>query len=640
MRHAHANARAPVLLCFVLTLLAACRIAQAETFRYHRVLKSDAGWVRLTLPNDVLQACRQDLGDLRVYAGDTEVPYAAQESLLPAARVLEFRNVESRPGQETTASLDRGEHPPAIDALELSLSAGAPFLKPIVVESSTDGLTFNGVAQGSIFRTAATRNLVIGFAANDRRYLRIRLDDRLSAPVQPVSAAIHLATIETPLQSYRLVPSPTAGSDTSSDTYAVELPAANLDVVSLGVDTTEKTFSRNVRVYELLLFRDEVSRRLVTEGPLSRSPTGNTPVTLQVNSRVGRRLELEVERLARTLPVEQFVVWVRPRVLVFDAPAGPLELAYGSSTVASARYDVARALSAGPPTTWGVATLDRPVREQPGTDTKGPPRRGQRLDLKAWERRQPVILPNQGSLGFLDLSEAVTHHLSSVRIVDQTGVQVPYVLEAEVRHTSFSLAHRVATEGSHTRLTITGLDPESWIEGVGLVARAPEYFERSVDITEIDPDTQGRHAKRTLGRANWKRAPGEPPAEQWISIERPHATEIELDIDNGDDAPISIAEVFGRLAVRRIDFEFSPTEHLSLYWRNPQASPPRYDLTMIADRLFSSPAQRVRLGTLEQTRPASPTIPKWFWAATIAAGLIVALVLARALLGSPAGTKN
>lgn len=623
------------LLCLVAALASAHGTAQAEGFRYRQPLKADTGWVRLTLPNEVLQECRPDLGDLRVLAGSNEVPYALEEELVPASQVLEFRNVESHVGRETTALLDRGEHAAASDWLELSIASSTAFLKPVVVESSQDGVSFARVAQGSVFRTPAVSNLRIGFAPNDRRYLRVQLDDRSSAPIQPVSAALHLSRNETPLQSYRLAAKPTAGPDVSFDTYAVELPAANLHVASLDIETGESAFARTVRAYDLLLFRDELSRRLISEGLLSRSPTGSTPVALQLNANVGRRLEIEVEHLGNRLPVQGVTVLARPRVLLFNAPTGALQLAYGQSTAAAPRYDIATALRAGPPPTWGTATLAGGAIDQPNASESLRPRRGQRLDVTSWERRQPVSLPSHGTLAYLDLGGPVVSHLASVRIVDGSGAQVPYLVESDFRHTSLRLQHRIAHQGAHTKITISGLDPDAWVEAVGFSAVAPEYFERSLEINEVDPNTRGRKAKRQLGRAVWKRAPGEARSEFWIPIEKPHASEIELDIDNGDDAALAITSVLGRLAIKRVDFEFSPKEQLSLFWRNPQASPPRYDLPLIANRVFSSPALPASLGPLELTHPVSPAIPKWFWAAAIVAGLIIALVLARAMMSNP-----
>jgi len=621
-----------VAVGLLLVILGTHRIAEAQaTYRYRRTISAEPGWVRLTIPNEVLQECRQDLGDLRIFSGTSEVPYAQERAIEPAAETLKFSNVESLLGQETTGLLDRGEHPAACDSLDLLLAGEAAFLKPVVLESSQDGVVFRRIAQGSVFRTASASQLTIGFAPNDRRFLRLRLDDHSSAPVQPVSATVHLARSDVPLHSYPVVPKPLTASGAGIDVYSLELPSANLDLVSIGIATDEKAFARNVWVYELLLFRGELSRRLISEGTVTRAPTAN-PVPLPVNSTVGRRLEVEIERLGTTLPVRHFELWVRPRVLVFYAPAGALELAYGSSTAKPPGYDLARAFSTGQPTAWGVATLGASASLQPSTESTTIPRRGGLLDLTGWERRQALILPPEGSLAYLELSGAITRHLASVRIVDETGAQVPYIVESDLRHTDVPLKHRTTLHGSQANVRITGFDPEAGIDAIGLVASAPEYFERSIEVTEGDPEARAGRDRRLLGRAIWKRTPEAREPEFWIPIEAPRTNQLDLEIENGDDAPIVLAKVAARSVAKRIDFEFSPKENLTLYWRNPGASAPRYDLTLIAHRVVSSPAVAASLGRLEVIYPAPAPLPKWFWTAVVVAGLVVALVLVRVIL--------
>jgi hypothetical protein len=230
--------------------------------------------------------------------------------------------------------------------------------------------------------------------------------------------------------------------------------------------------------------------------------------------------------------------------------------------------------------------------------------------------------------------------LASLRIVNSRHAQVPYVLETDSRHSSVTLQYRTAQKAGHTKLQILGIAAESQVESIGITATEPAYFERSVEVTEAVAGARRGATRRTLGRIVWKRAQGEPVAQFWIPIEPPLTTELEVDIDNGDDAPLTITTVCAQMPVRRIDFEYSPGENLAVYWGNPNASPPRYDLSMIAGQILSSQALPATLGTLERTHEEASKTPKWFWWAAVVAGLIVAAVLARAVMGSPSSDQR
>jgi hypothetical protein len=396
-----------------------------------------------------------------------------------------------------------------------------------------------------------------------------------------------------------------------------------------------------VRIQELVLFRGELSRRLISDGQWTRSPTGDEVTSVKVNATVNRQLEIEVGHLTNRLAVKRFVAWVRPRVAVFNAPPGVhLRLAYGSDAATKPRYDIAAALNAGLPTTWGKASLGATSDSGTTAGTTAAPRRGQQIEVSAWQQRQPVVLPAQGTLAYIDVAGAVLRHLASLRIVNSRHAQVPYVLETDSRHSSVTLQYRTAQKAGHTKLQILGIAAESQVESIGITATEPAYFERSVEVTEAVAGARRGATRRTLGRIVWKRAQGEPVAQFWIPIEPPLTTELEVDIDNGDDAPLTITTVCAQMPVRRIDFEYSPGENLAVYWGNPNASPPRYDLSMIAGQILSSQALPATLGTLERTHEEASKTPKWFWWAAVVAGLIVAAVLARAVMGSPSSDQR
>jgi hypothetical protein len=193
------------------------------------------------------------------------------------------------------------------------------------------------------------------------------------------------------------------------------------------------------------------------------------------------------------------------------------------------------------------------------------------------------------------------------------------------------LTFRTAAHGNETEITVAGLDPDDLPNGLELSAVAPQYFERTVRVLESVSDARGEVGQRTLGQAVWRRLKDSPARDLTIALDAPGKPEWVIDVDNGDNPPLSLSAVKGIGSIRRIDFAFEPGDDLVLYWGNDGAPPPRYDLTLIADSVLSSPALGATLGTIESSVSTRPRTPPWFWWAAVGAGFLVVVVLARTL---------
>ena len=163
--------------------------AAADSFRYSRSVASPPGWARLELPDDVLDACRPGLPDLRIVdASGREVPYAIERRPSDAWRSFSALNLESVENEETVFVVDRGARPGIADAVTIDVS-GADFLKPVRVQTSNDRADWRDVARGSIFAAGDVRMLTLPLPDTDRRYLRFRLDDRNGPALRPAGAS-------------------------------------------------------------------------------------------------------------------------------------------------------------------------------------------------------------------------------------------------------------------------------------------------------------------------------------------------------------------------------------------------------------------------------------------------------------------
>jgi hypothetical protein len=604
---------------------------KGEPYRYSRELHAKPGWSVIDLPDDVLAAARPGLPDLRISGKDGELGYVLEHELAPVAPRLEFRNVELLPARETTALLDRRESPPTCTELELEIAGSEPFLKPVSVEASADARSFALIAQGSIFRLSPDAKMPrVRFAPSDRRYFRIRLDDRNGAPLHPVAArCLQHAAPAAPLRevALRLEPSP---RDDAIDRFSLVLPSANLPIAALRLSVNGLAFAREARVYEPLLFRNELSRRLVGFGRLERSATGEERTTILLGELSGSTLELEIDRPGAPLDVRQATALVQPKRLVFVAPeTGPLTLLYGSQTATTPRYDLAAALARGRPSALAPAQLGS-VRDAGTTAALAPPPRTLLAGPEGWKRRQRITLPAKGPVAYLDLERDAANEAHSVRIVDANGRQVPFLVEASERSVLRPLTFTQTTEGTRTLVEVS-VDPADPLTGLELVATAPAYFERDVTVFVPTRDARGPTGQRELSHARWVKRPEDSTASFSIPLSINGESKLLITIANADNPPLTLSKIEGRALTRRIDFLFEPGDALELLTENSGATAPRYDLELIASAVLGSPALPATLAAapVVVTPAEKPGTPKWFWWVAVGSGLLVVLALVR-----------
>jgi hypothetical protein len=491
-----------------LAAVAACALSllgmKDERFRYERSVDCQPGFCAVELPDDVIAAARPGLPDLRLLGERGEIAFALEEQLFAPPDAVAFIDVGSVPGQETTGVIDRGESSALIDAVRITLEGEEPYLKPVVLEDSADRVAFRRIAQASIFRTAGATMTELRFAPNDRRYLRVRLDDRASEARRPVSAVLH-PVAPAPL-SERAIPvtlDPVPSGDDSIDRFTLELPHPNLTSVALELDVPDPVFTRRVRVFEKLVFRDRVSRRLAGEGTIARYVGRPAELRVPLSALAGTSLEVEVERAGTPLGVRRGTIHVRPKRLVFRTPdSGAVTLLYGSPDAPPPSSDLASALSGGLPKQLLTGRLG-PASDRGERSRLPEPLRGPRVDVSTFRNARPITLPPSGSLAYLDLVGVPKGAASFVRIVDAEGRQVPFVLESEERRATLPLHFSTEHEDGKTRLRVTGFSTSEPIEALELRASAPAFFRRPVDVYELR--ARACSSDRRCGRSARKR---------------------------------------------------------------------------------------------------------------------------------------
>ena len=170
-------------------------------------------------------------------------------------------------------------------------------------------------------------------------------------------------------------------------------------------------------------------------------------------------------------------------------------------------------------------------------------------------------------------------------------------------------------------------------EGTSLVlSTSARVFERHVTV-RADRGDEARNNPQTLDNMWWRSTDASSPAPALVcNCDLRGVRALELVVDEGDNAALPIASAGLLLPSRALRF-FHPGGPLRLLYGNPASSAPRYDLSLLAPRLFEQPANEIALGAMEKAEGTRETNREpWVFGAVIAVaviallGVIVALV--------------
>ncbi|MGA2867096.1 MAG: hypothetical protein ABSF95_21685 [Verrucomicrobiota bacterium] len=248
---------------------------------------------------------------------------------------------------------------------------------------------------------------------------------------------------------------------------------------------------------------------------------------------------------------------------------------------------------------------DRPPAVWPGLQAEGTP-----LDVAAWRFRKAIRLARPG-VQQLELDLDVLSHAQpgfpDLRLLRQ-GQQLPYILQ----HTSISRALTPAVTAtndakdpklsrwvlklSHSALPVTRLS----------CSPRTELFQRDVTLSEEATSERGEEYRRPLGAASWLQAPDHPSKEFFLTLEaQPQGSTLFLETHNGDNPPIELHDFQLFYPATRVLFQAKPGDELFLYYGNPRAAAPRYDLSLVAGQLLAADKTAAALATEEQLKKRS-----------------------------------
>jgi hypothetical protein len=634
------------------------------------------GFVALALPPELMGAAQPDLRDLRLIAADGhEVSFALDRvETRKVTRRWDGRLVDTRAErkQRTVWVVDLAE-PRQFDTVELRVD-GRDFAKRVQLEVSNDRWNWEtAVEDAGIFErewNGRVRHTAITLPeARTARYLRLTADDRQSAPIA-VSGATAMFARPLPGERWsRRVESPVSELHTDKDATTTS-SCYNLDEVArlpfdrIEIEADDVAFSRRATLRQERTINDQKKIMILGDGTIYRAPaeegTGRA-ANLQLDVRAPATGKLRLHLVNGDSPplrnVRVTVSGVATRVLFASADtAGHLTLYYGNPTTRAPVYDLQALQSRlGTQPRFASATAG-PEKPNPRF-RETPPMRfvagvGAAVEARQWKLMRRLVLPARediytATLAATDLG-ALRGDLADLRIVDDEGRQVPFIVEPGVAEREVVLGFepepRLARggEGRVSRYRLTVKDEAGKATSLPLkelrLDFAEQFFSRPARL--VVPARAPRHGERVLFDGKLARA-GDEHGPVRVTLDDDRRSEVFLEIEEGDNAPLTLTGAKVAVAVPRVVFKLKPAEGgYRLLIGNAKALPPRYDIQSLRQELLAHSATPVRdgdIGPLEvnaayrrgaadyfQTAP--PTVALWGVLLVAVVGLLVLTV--------------
>jgi hypothetical protein len=602
----HPRLFSSALSLIVLALPLGAEPFMAQDWRLRQDLPvRQAGLVKMSLPVETLDAARANLADLRLIdPSGQEVAWAIEQSRPLQPLVREPRSLTSTVEDAAMVFVLETGTDDLITALQID-AGQQRFLTRALVETSDDGVTWRLLGRNlPVYdRGGPLRALDLPIPPGVYPRLRISLD-RLGGSHLALRG-ISLVTQRTQADITEAVPlRVTARNETSAETrLTLALPGANLRLATLDVSTPERVFDRPVRLVRRV-FENEVIREVaLAQGALSRAnPSGRPdagPLQLRIEATVpGRELILVIDNGdSPPLVVSAISAQRRPVFAVFYAAmTGRYTLYTGNAKASAPRYDVGSLTAEAqnlPPTRLAPGPLESNPGFQPGEPLPEIPGLGAALDIAPWGYRKPVRVAATG-VQQLELDPATLARaqrgLADLRLISD-GNQVPFVVEHTSLVRSLGVAVTPVPDPKQPRLSRWRLAlPLPRLPLTRLTATvATPLFQREMRLFEDVEDERGNTSRRWLGQASWSQTPGRRAATLAVVFnEAPETATLGLETDNGDNPPIALGNVGVSYGVTRLLFKADGKTPIFLYYGNPQALAPRYDLSLVGAQVLAA----------------------------------------------------
>lgn len=568
------------------------------------------------------------------------------------------RKFKTNLSEKTTVISASPESSVVIEALEL-VTPEREFIKSISIEGRF-GSDWKPLAENEvIFRqSAGAERLRAPIPAGSWEEFRITVNDGHSRPIPFTAIRIVTATaVKKPETQARSVTLGKREEINRETTLTLDLGAANLDIAELHLEISDAVFSRQcVLSYQVPSPDGGIRIEDLATSTIYRvrgeQDVSAEDLVIPIHRRVPSRYVIATFRNGDSPPLTVSGATFRsyPTILTFHAgESGTWRLMTGQPRGKMPEYDLQPLRGAmtnvgGAPITAGelVENLDyRAPLPLPGVETVGTS-----IDLTKWSRRRKVDAPASGvvriELDALALAASRTD-LGDIRLV-QDGRQIAYLVRPGTVLRELKPSG-VVMKNDPERPTVSRWEitmPMEGLPAVNLGARSSAgLFVRKFLATIHGKDSLGNSWSNELATAEWtKSGSNEEPLVLSLRGSRLPKT-IFLETDHGDNPPIPVEDLVVRYAAPSIAAKLDGNAPYFLYYGNPDANPPQYDLRLVSKELMTTDQQSGTLGT-EELLKALPEKPgamdagsPWLWVAL--AGVVIALlvIVARLLPSAP-----
>jgi len=614
------------------------------------------GLVRVSVPATTLDAAQPGLEDLRIVdSTGNQVPYLI-ERLLPDSestiRPTEFRSTIENGA--TRLNLKTGTGAP-ISGVSLETPA-TQFMKAADVEGSNDGRTWTKLAGGdSLFQlpNGATK-LRVSVPEGAWQFLRITVDELGSPPVPFTGAQLHKARTNAPAEAVA-VTIKSRDESPGITRLALDLGAANLTLGSLRIESNEPVFTRPVTLAVPEVSDDGIRERNINDAVIYRvNVKGKNEAHLEIplELQIQTRELLVLIRNEDSPPISIDAVRADRRLVrltFFANQPGQYSLLSGNTQSAAPRYD----LSALSGKLNNVAAIDVvPSALAPNPNYKPPEAlatvtlSGAKIDVAKWKFRKLLPLTQNGvQQAELDpeLQARSQPDQRDIRIV-RGEFQLPFILQRTSLSRPINLNAAAANNPKKPALSRWSVKlPQPGMPITRLVCTSPSpLFHRQMRVWEEVSDERGDKFSAELGSGTWDQTPNSPRRELVIELNaRPQSDALFLETDNGDNPAIELRDFRGYYPVTRVVVKATPdpAQPVWLYYGNPDATAPRYDLTLVASELLKAQRSTVTTGAEENLSPKPSVVSQTltgstryiFWGALALVVIVLLAIMSRFL---------
>lgn len=644
------NARTTPLLATLLVLAAPTATMADAPVELRRLFPQEApfsverpGLARLILTREVLQACRPDLSDLRVFDHrEREVPYAIDSHRLDEVleitetyegRVLGLRRNEQVPELGPTVltetySIAPPPEPPKSGTWDLVSEVSHPrFVREVTVRQRRDGSEQLLVGNEPLFQLdAKTRSTRLSLPPLGSESLSIEIVGKEGFHLEPhfrFESARRLDPLDRSVVALEEL-----SREHVEGTTIVELARpSGLVPDRIRVETATGSLSREVAIFDEQPGSADLE---LGHGRVYQLDAGRGGSHMQLSLRRARGATLRIEiDDGDSPPLEdlRFLAVVRRPVLLFDLPADGSggasgTLRFGGGRALRPSYDVAKLRTrSGRELTGTQAELvehfydeNHPVAElgeiranahfDPTPALRFAMQPGAPIDVRIFAHRRSIqVEPSKEGLSRLRLAPEDTARsradLADLRIVDSDSRQWPYLMRRNARAEKIPLGV-VITESQRRssryelELPISPLR----LNRITLRTDAP-FFDRGFELTTFDEN--GR--QKTLAKGRIVKQARRPRPTR-ISFPGQPIHELELVIDDGDDAPLAFHQVTARASLPEL-FLVAPAGTYSLLIGNPDVKAPRYELERVRSVVLAVSSNLATVAPLEANRDYS-----------------------------------